>query len=559
MRLLLRRRKLSNYALHDSATNLFRTKVAFRSTGALDTGVECLLFIRKIPVIQAAHSTEHNKWWKHMSTTFKNYIGGKWQAPLSGAYFEDRNPAKTSDLIGHFPNSGEGDLEEAAKAAGAAFATWKNVPAPERGDYLRQVGDLLTDRKDEIAFEMTREMGKTFVETRGDMQEAIDTAYYAASEGRRLFGHTVPSELPDKFNMSIRRPLGVCGIITAWNFPVAVPTWKMFPALVSGNTVIFKPSSSAPKSGMLLVQVLADAGFPAGVVNLVQGTRRIGQSLIEHPIVQAVSFTGSTYAGGKIGETCARLHKRCSLEMGGKNPQIVMEDADLELALDGVLWGAFGTTGQRCTATSRLIIHEEVHDELVRMLVDAAKELKLGYGNDEGVDVGPMINEAGLEKAEEYVAIGVKEGASLALGGKRISGEIFDDGFFFEPTVFVNVAPEMRIAKEEIFGPVLSVLKVGSFDEAVEVANNCVYGLSSSIYTRDVARAFRAMRDLEAGITYINGPTIGAEAHMPFGGVKETGNGHREGGWEVFDFYTETKTCYIDFSGRLQKAQIDNE
>ncbi len=492
-----------------------------------------------------------------MTERFQNYVGGSWADADSGETFDDVNPARTSDVIGHFPASGSEDVDAAVRAARGAFASWSNTPAPQRGDVLRRIGDLLTQRKDDIAFEMTREMGKPFTETRGDVQEAIDTAYYAASETRRLFGHTVPSELPSKFNMSVRRPIGVVGVITAWNFPVAVPTWKIFPALAAGNTVVFKPSEDAPHSGMLLVHVLIDAGVPDGVVNLVQGKGNVGAALVSHAGVNVVTFTGSTETGSRIGEVCGRMHKRFSMEMGGKNPQIVMDDADLDLAVEGVLWGAFGTTGQRCTATSRLILHETIHDDVVERVVERASNLRLGYGNDEDVDVGPLIHEAALQKVMRYVEIGRDEGAKLVLGGSRASGEGLDEGYFFEPTVFTDVKPDMRIAQEEIFGPVLSVFKVASYDEAVAVANDTRYGLSSSIYTQDVNRAFRAIHDIEAGITYVNGPTIGAEAHMPFGGVKETGNGHREGGWEVFDFYTETKTLYVDYSGRLQRAQID--
>lgn len=493
-----------------------------------------------------------------MTEQFSNYIGGLWKPSTDGQTFVDVNPAKNEDVIGYFPESSEKDVDEAVTAARSAFKAWSNLPAPQRGEILRKLGDLLTQRKNEIAFEMTREMGKPFKETRGDVQEAIDTAYYAASETRRLFGHTVPSELPDKFNMTVRRPIGVCGIITAWNFPVAVPTWKMFPALAAGNTVVFKPSEDAPHTGLLLVQAMLDAGIPGGVLNLVCGGSEAGSALVSHPDVQAISFTGSTETGAKIGAICGSMHKRYSMEMGGKNPMIVMDDGDLDLALEGILWGAFGTTGQRCTATSRLILHQNIHDELVSRLVEATSKLKLGYGNDEGVDVGPLINQKALEKVTRYVEIGTSEGATLVLGGRRATGSELDQGFFFEPTIFTGVRPAMRIAREEIFGPVLSVFRVASYEEAIEVANGTRYGLSSSIYTRDVNQAFKAMRDIEAGITYINGPTIGAEAHMPFGGVKQTGNGHREGGWEVFDFYTETKTIYVDFSGRLQKAQIDN-
>ncbi|MCB0717075.1 MAG: aldehyde dehydrogenase family protein [Bacteroidetes bacterium] len=493
-----------------------------------------------------------------MSALTLNFINGEWIKSSNRKTFTDTNPAVHSDVIGEFPASTPEDVDSAVAAARVAFRSWSRMPAPERGNILKRIGDILTERKDELAFEMTREMGKPHFETRGDVQEAIDTAYYAASETRRLFGHTVPSELPNKFNMSIRRPVGVIGVITAWNFPVAVPTWKMFPAIAAGNTVIFKPSEDAPHSGALLVKVFEDAGLPTGVVNLVQGGGEVGSALVSHPDIDAVTFTGSTDTGGKIAETCGAMHKRCSLEMGGKNPMIVLDDANLDLVIDGILWGAFGTTGQRCTATSRLIIQSGVHDKLLEMLKSAASGLRLGYGNEKDVDVGPVINQKGMDKVLGYIEIGKKEGAVLEMGGARATGGKLDNGFFIEPTIFSGVTRHMRIAREEIFGPVLSVIKVDSYDEAVSIANDVPYGLSSSIYTNDISTAFKAMHDIEAGITYINGPTIGAEAHMPFGGVKKTGNGHREGGWEVFDFYTETKTVYVDYSGKLQKAQIDN-
>ena len=493
-----------------------------------------------------------------MTDAHQNLIGGAWQAALSGETLESRNPANTDDLVGTFPASDAADVDAAVKAARAAFRTWSRLPAPARGDVLRRAGDLLTARKDELARAMTREMGKPFAETRGDVQEAIDTAYYAASETRRMFGHTVPSELPDKFNMTIRRPLGVVGVITAWNFPVAVPSWNLLPGLAAGCTFVFKPSEEAPHSGELFVRALLDAGVPAGAVNLVQGAGRVGAAIAAHAGIDAVSFTGSTETGAKVGEVCGRMHKRFLAEMGGKNPIVVMDDADLDLATEGILWGAFGTTGQRCTATSRLIVHESVHDDLVARLVARARDLRLGDGNAEGTEVGPLINGRALDKVASYVAIGKQEGARVVLGGHRADGDALRRGFFWPPTIFVDVRAGMRIEQEEIFGPVLSVVKVGSYDEAIAVANGVKYGLSSSLYTRDVGRAFRAMHDLESGITYINAPTIGAEAHMPFGGVKATGNGHREGGWEVFDFYTETKTVYVDYSGGLQKAQMDN-
>ena len=490
--------------------------------------------------------------------TFQNYIGGQWVDAASGETFESRNPARQSDVVGHFPQSGPEDVARAVEAAKDAFDAWRLTPAPKRGEILKRVGDLMTERKSEIAFEMTREMGKPHFETKGDVQEAIDTAYYAMTMGRQLFGRTVPSEMTNKFNMTVRRPIGVCGLITAWNFPVAVPTWKMFPAILSGNTVVFKPSEDAPHSGMLLVKVLEDAGVPPGVVNLVQGAGAAGQAIVDHPDVAAISFTGSSETGAKIAGDAARRHARISLEMGGKNPAIVMEDADLDLAMEGLIWGAYGTTGQRCTATSRLIVHQDVHDELVERVMAKAAELRLGYGNDADVDMGPLINQRALDKVSGYMDVAREDGATIAMGGERATGDGLDDGFFFQPTLLTGVTRDMRVAREEIFGPVLSVIKIKSFDQAIEVANDVKYGLSSALYTADISRAFRALRDVDAGITYINGPTIGAEAHMSFGGVKATGNGHREGGWEVYDFYTETKTCYIDFSGGLQRAQIDN-
>jgi acyl-CoA reductase-like NAD-dependent aldehyde dehydrogenase len=490
--------------------------------------------------------------------TFSNFVAGEWVAPATGAYFENRNPAKRDDLIGRFPDSDQRDIEAAVRSARRGFEIWSRTPAPVRGDVLRRVGDLLVERKDAIAEAMTREMGKVLAETRGDVQEGIDTAYYAATEGRRLFGHVVPSELRSKWAMSYRRPIGVVGLITPFNFPMAIPTWKMFPALLCGNSVIIKPSEDVPHTVHLLVEILLEAGLPPEVIQLVHGRgETAGKALVEHPEVPVISFTGSTETGAIIGETCGRMHKRLSLEMGGKNAMIVMDDADQELAVEGVLWGAFGTTGQRCTATSRLILHGKVHERFLQRLSDAAGALKLGDGRQEKTDVGPLIHQAAREKVERYVEIGRKEGAQLVTGGQQPAGEKLETGWFFQPTVFAGVKPRSRLEQEEIFGPVLSVIRVDSFDEAVRVNNDVRYGLSSSIYTRDVSLAFRAMEELDNGITYVNAPTIGAEAHLPFGGVKATGNGHREGGWEVYEFYSETKVCYVDYSGRLQRAQID--
>ncbi len=494
-----------------------------------------------------------------MAKKFQNYIDGKWVDSESGRTFENRNPANWDEVIGTFPLSTKEDVDHAVRVARKAFETWRLVPAPKRGDILRKVGDLLTLYKEEIARQMTREMGKVLLETRGDVQEGIDTAYYGSSEGRRLFGHTVPSELPSKCNMAMRVPIGVAAIITPWNFPMAIPTWKIFPALLCGNTVVFKPASDTPATATRLVEILLEAGVPPGVINIVHGGgSEVGIGLVEHPDVDLVSFTGSTSVGKRISEIAARSLKRVSLELGGKNAQIVMDDANLDLALEGVLWGAFGTTGQRCTATSRLIVHEKVHDKFVSMVVDHAKRLRLGDGLRPNVDVGPCVNEGQRKTVDEYVRIGMAEGAKVLTGGKVATAGELAKGWFYEPTVLAGVTPAMRVAREEIFGPVLSVLKVKSLEEAIEVSNNTTYGLSSSIYTQNINNAYVAIRDIKAGITYVNSPTIGAEAHMPFGGVKETGNGHREGGWTVYDFFSEWKTVYVDYSGKLQRAQIDN-
>jgi aldehyde dehydrogenase (NAD+) len=490
---------------------------------------------------------------------FRNFIAGSWVAPDSGEYFENRNPADRNDLIGTFPLSGLSDVQRAVESAKRGFAQWRATPAPARGDVLRKVGDLLAARKEEIADAMTREMGKPLTETRGDVQEGIDTAYYAGSEGRRLFGHTVPSELRNKWAMSYRRPIGIAGLICPFNFPLAIPTWKMFPALLCGNSVIFKPAEDVPHTGTLLVEILLEAGLPPEVLQLVHGRGEdVGSAIVEHPEIPLISFTGSTETGRIVGETCGRMHKRLSLEMGGKNAQIVMDDADLELALEGALWGAFGTTGQRCTATSRLILQKGIHDNFLGMLAEKAKALKLGDGRKAGTDVGPLIHESSLEKVERYIDIGQAEGGDLICGGRRASGSGLDNGNFFEPTIFARVEAGQRLEQEEIFGPVLSVIRVKDADEAFRVNNDVKYGLSSSVYTTNVNTAFRAFNELDNGITYVNAPTIGAEAHLPFGGVKQTGNGHREGGWQVYEFYSETKVGYADFSGTLQRAQIDN-
>jgi acyl-CoA reductase-like NAD-dependent aldehyde dehydrogenase len=496
-----------------------------------------------------------------MAEEYLNFIGGKWVKSRSGKTFENRNPADTSDLVGTFQLSSQDDVDAAVTAAQAAYPAWRDTPAPERADYMYRVAHIMRERKDEIAQLMTREMGKVIAETRGDMQEGIDTADFAAGEGRRMHGATVPSELRNKAAYVIRRPMGVWGLITPWNFPVAIPTWKTFPAITTGNTIVIKPATYTPACTAKLMEILDEAGVPKGVVNYVTGSGRVvGERLINHPDIKGISFTGSSEVGKRIGEATGKTLKRCSLELGGKNAQIVMDDANLELALDGALWGAFGTTGQRCTATSRIITQEGVHDEFLAELIKRAKALKIGNGLDESVQMGPLVSEAQLKTVEAYVKIGQEEDkAELVCGGKRLTEGELSKGFFFEPTIFDKVKPNMRIAQEEIFGPVLSIITVKDLDEAIEVLNGTVYGLSSSIYTQDVNAAMRAIERIEAGITYVNGPTIGAECHLPFGGVKETGNGHREGGWTAYEIFTEMKTVYIDYSGKLQRAQIDNK
>jgi aldehyde dehydrogenase (NAD+) len=477
----------------------------------------------------------------------------------SGKTYENRNPADTDDLIGVFPASDSSDVSEAVAAAKAAYPKWKAMPAPARGEIMRRATEKLIQKKEECAKIMTREMGKVLKETRGDVQEAIDTGLYAAGESRRLWGTVVPSELPNKMAWVTRQPMGVWGMICPWNFPMAIPSWKLFPALTCGNTAVIKPATLTPASVHEFVSALAEAGVPAGVVNIVYGSgAAVGEALLNSPDISGVSFTGSSEIGRRIAEVCGKSLKRCSLELGGKNAEIVLDDADLELALEGVLWGAFGTTGQRCTATSRLIVQAGVYDKIVKMVVDRASKLKVGNGLDEKNEVGPCVSEAQRNTVHGYVEIGKKEGARLACGGEPLKGGAFDKGYFYKPTVFADVTPAMRIAREEIFGPVLSVIKVKDFDEAVRVLNDTPYGLSSSIYTRNVNLAMKAIETIEAGITYVNAPTIGAECHMPFGGVKDTGNGHREGGWTAYDIFSEPKTVYVDYSGALQKAQIDN-
>jgi len=486
-----------------------------------------------------------------------NYVGGEWVPAASGRTFENRNPADSSDLIGTFADSGPEDVERAVTAAREAFPRWRAVPAPKRGEILYRAAEILVRRKEEFSRDMTREMGKVLAETRGDVQEAIDMTYYMAGEGRRQFGQTTPSEMQNKFQMSVRQPVGVCGLITPWNFPMAIPSWKAMPALVLGNTVVIKPATDTPLSVVNLVRALEEAGLPGGVVNMVTGGGgAVGSPLMRHPDVGVVSFTGSTGVGRMVSEACAPAFKHCHLEMGGKNVIMVMEDANLELAVDGAVWGGFGTTGQRCTAASRVVVHEKVSRDFTERFVARARALRVGDGLDPAVEMGPCVNEAQLKTVESYVAIGRGEGAKLLAGGSRLGGE-HARGYFHEPTIFGDCSPDMRVAREEIFGPVVSVIPVPSLEEAITVGNSVEYGLSASIYTQDINKAFVAMRDMYTGIFYVNAPTIGAETHLPFGGTKNTGNGHREACVQALEVFSEWKSIYIDYSGTLQRAQID--
>jgi len=485
-----------------------------------------------------------------MVQTYKMYINGQWIDSGSGETFTKLNPA-TLETIGEFQKGREMDVEAAVNAAEDSFESWSEMPAPKRGEILFKVGQLLQENKEELAKVITQEMGKVLAEARGDVQEAIDMTFLMAGEGRRLFGKTTPSELKNKFAMAIRRPLGIVGLITPWNFPIAIPSWKIMPALICGNTIVFKPSSDTPLCAIKFVEILEKAGIPKGVINLVTGPGEvIGLHMARHKKIRAISFTGHRDTGLEI--LRAAGVKRTSLELGGKNPIIVMDDADLGLAVDGVIWSGYGTTGQRCTAASRIIIHENIKSEFEKMLIEKIKKLRLGDGLDPNTDVGPLVNKAAQEKSKTYTDLGLKEGAKLLIGGQAPNMK----GFFFEPTLFTNCNIDMRIAKEEIFGPIISLISTKNLKEAIEIANSVEYGLSSSIYTKNISNAFKAIEKLDAGLTYINASTIGSEVHLPFGGVKHSGT-TREGGWTAIDEFSEIKTVYFDYSGKLQKAQID--
>ncbi|MCB9436065.1 MAG: aldehyde dehydrogenase family protein [Anaerolineales bacterium] len=489
-----------------------------------------------------------------MSDLVRNFIGGQW-VEGSGGVYASINPA-TEETVADISSASPADVDAAVKAAKEAYKEWRLMPAPRRGEILYRVAQLLTERKDDIARIATQEMGKILAETRGDVQEAIDMAFYMAGEGRRLFGYTAPVEMPNKFGMALRDSVGVVGVITPWNFPVAVPSWKILPALIAGNTIVFKPGEDTAATGAAFVKVFEDAGLPPGVLNIVQGAGVPGEALVTHPGVRIISFTGSTLTGLAVYSKAASLGKKVTLEMGGKNAIIVLDDANLQLAVDAITWSAYGTTGQRCTACSRLIIQKGIKPKLMEALIEKARSIKIGYGLEDAVQMGPLVNQRALEKVASYMSVARNEGVKIVAGGERPN---MDKGFFFEPTLFDGVTPNMRVAQEEIFGPVLSAIEVGSLEEAVEVNNNTPYGLSSSIFTENVNAAFRAIRDLSTGIVYINHGTTGAEIQFPFGGTRGTGNGMREAGQAGLDSFTEWKSVYVDYSGRLQRAQIDNE
>jgi len=490
----------------------------------------------------------------------RNYINGRWLDAKSGKTFQSTNPANKNEVIGLISKSGRDDVDLAVKAAREAYEGWRLTPAPRRGEILFRAAEFLLKKKEGLGRLETREMGKVLPEGLGDVQEAIDMGYYMAGEGRRLSGETVPSELPHKDMKSVRVPVGVFGVITPWNFPIAIPAWKLFPALVCGNTVVFKPASDTSVCAARFVEAFIEAGLPQGVLNLVFGSGgEIGEYLVSHPEIDAISFTGSWETGKRLEAVCGSMHRPITAEMGGKNSIIIMDDANLDLALDGAVWGSFGTTGQRCTAASRLIVHKKIYRVFIERFMEAASRLRLGDGLRKETDVGPLINETQFKKVLEYIEIGMKEGAKLVLGGKPYSKGICSKGYFIEPTIFGEVKPEMRIAQEEIFGPVVSVIKTDSLEDAIRIANGTVYGLSSAIYTQDVNNTAIAERDLESGIVYINAPTIGAEIHLPFGGIKQSGYGRKEAGGRggALDTFSHWKVIYRDFSGRLQKAQID--
>ncbi len=488
----------------------------------------------------------------------KNYIDGVWQNNVTD-FASVINPATEEEVV-KVPLSAKSDVDKAVQAAKTAQKEWALTPAPMRAEVLFEVGNIMKERKEHLSQLLTLENGKVLEEARGEVQEGIDMAFYMAGEGRRMFGQTTNAELKDKFAMSVRAPIGVVGIITPWNFPIAIATWKSFPAIVAGNAVVWKPATETPIMAYELAKIFEEAGLPKGIINVVFGSgSQVGDAMVHHPDIRVISFTGSNETGRNIATECGKQLKKVSLEMGGKNAVIVMDDADLQLAVEGILWSAFGTSGQRCTACSRVIVHKDVKEELEKRLLEEMKHLTIGNGLEDGIKVGPIINQAGMEKISSYIEIGKNEGAKLLAGGHVLNEGDHSKGLFFAPTLFTDVKIDMRIAQEEIFGPVVSLIEVDSFEEAIETNNSVVYGLSSSIFTKDVNSVYKAQRDLDTGIVYVNAGTTGAEIHMPFGGTKGTGNGHRDSGVQALDVFTEWKAIYVDYSGKLQRAQIDVE
>lgn len=486
-----------------------------------------------------------------LGQVYQNFIGGEWKPSRSGETFVSTNPARLSEIIGHYQKSGKEDLEEAIEAASKAQPTWENMPAPARGEILYRTARLLEQQQEELAQLMTREMGKILKETRGDIQTAIDVAKFVAGEGRRAEGETIPSALPDKLCMTLRHPLGIVGIITPWNFPMAIPAWKTFPALLAGNAVILKPASDTPLLALKLAELLQEAGLPDGVLNVITGPGgSLGDAIAGHARIDMISLTGSTEVGRHVAEICGRDLRRCALELGGKNAVIILDDGDLDLAAESITWAAFGTTGQRCTATSRVIVQQGALKGFTERLIASAEKLRVGDGLNPETEVGPLVNVGRVKAVHDYTEIGKREGAKLVTGGEALRDGEYSDGAFYKPTIFTDVSPEMRIAREEVFGPFVSIIPVNSYEEAITVANSTEYGLSTAIFTENTRMAFRAMREIESGLVYLNSGTTGSEIHLPFGGMKTSGNGHRELGSVSVDEFSETKSIFICYPAK---------
>jgi methylmalonic acid semialdehyde dehydrogenase len=489
--------------------------------------------------------------------TYRNFIGGKWIESSSSRTVDNVNPADTDDVIGKLRQATREEARAAVDAASEAFPGWRATPAPARGKIVARAARLMEEAKEQLATILTREEGKTISESRGELQRSINVAEFCAGESRRMNGETILSELPSNFAYTIKQPLGVVACVTPWNFPVAIPVWKIAPALVAGNSVVFKPATLTPATGVRIVEIFEEAGIPPGVLNLILGSGSdAGDEIINHPAVKAVSFTGSNQVGIRLYEQVSRRGGKCQCEMGGKNPVVILEDADMDLTVESTAQGAFGSSGQRCTATSRAVVVDKVADEFVERIAKRAQSMRIGNGMDPQTEMGPSVDESQFKTVLDFLNIGREDGATLVCGGERATGDGLDKGYFVRPTVFDHVTPDMRIAREEIFGPVLSVLRVKDFDEAIQVANDTEYGLSSSIFTNDAARIFRFVDEIETGMTHINSPTTGGEAHIPFGGIKGTGIGDREQGSTALDFYTELKVVYVDYTGRKREGNL---